>query len=86
LLEAMARGVPAVIGRSGALPELAGGTAVEVDPEDVDAIAGALERLLSDGALRKKLGEAGKQRAAAFTWERAAAETVEVLRRIGSAL
>ncbi|TMF42564.1 MAG: glycosyltransferase family 4 protein [Chloroflexi bacterium] len=86
LLEAMARGVPAVIGRSGALPELAGGTAVEVDPEDVDAIAGALERLLSDGALRKKLGEAGRQRSAAFTWDRAAAETVEVLRRIGSAL
>jgi len=86
LLEAMARGVPAVIGSSGALPELAGGTAVEVDPEDVDAIAGALERLLADGALRKKLGEAGKQRAAAFTWDRAAAETVEVLRRIGSAL
>jgi glycosyltransferase involved in cell wall biosynthesis len=85
LLEAMARGVPAVIGKSGALPELAGGTAVEVDPEDVDAIAGALEKLLSDGALRKKLGEAGKQRAAAFTWDRAAAETVEVLRKIASA-
>ena len=84
LLEAMARGVPAVIGKSGALPELAGGTAVEVDPEDVDAIAGALERVLSDPALRKKLGEEGKHRAADFTWDRAAAETVEVLRRIGS--
>lgn len=83
LLEAMARGVPAVIGKTGALPELAGGTAVEVDPEDVEAIAAALERVLSDAALRKKLGEGGKERAAAFTWDRAAEETVEVLRRIG---
>jgi glycosyltransferase involved in cell wall biosynthesis len=85
LLEAMARGVPAVIGKTGALPELAGGTAIEVDPEDVEAIAGALERVLSDAALRKMLGEGGKKRAAAFTWDRAAAETVEVLRRIGAA-
>jgi len=85
LLEAMARGVPAVIGKTGALPELAGGTAVEVDPEDVEAIAGALERVLSDAVLRKTLGEDGKRRAAAFTWDRAAAETVEVLRRIASA-
>src|SRR4029077_16503329 len=48
LLEAMAHGVPAVIGRSGALPELAGGSAIEVDPEDVEAIAAGLEKLLSD--------------------------------------
>jgi len=52
----------------------------------VDAIAGALEMVLSDAALRKKLGEDGKKRAAAFTWDRAAAETVEVLRRIGAAV
>ena len=84
LLEAMAHGVPAVIGKSGALPELAGGSAVEVDPEDVDAIGRALEKVLSDPALRKKLGEAGKRRAAQFTWARAAASTLDVLRRIGS--
>jgi len=84
LLEAMAHGVPAVIGRSGALPELAGGAAIEVDPEDVDAIAGALEKLLSDAELRKKLGEAGRRRAAGFTWKRAAASTLEALRRIAT--
>ncbi len=80
----MAHGVPAVIGRSGALPELAGGAAIEVDPEDVDAIAGALEKLLSDAELRKKLGEAGRRRAADFTWKRAAASTLEALRRIAT--
>jgi glycosyltransferase involved in cell wall biosynthesis len=84
LLEAMAQGVPAVIGKAGALPELAGGSAIEVDPEDVDDIAAGLEKLLSDSDLRRELGEAGKRRAAGFTWERAAASTLDILRRIGA--
>jgi alpha-1,3-rhamnosyl/mannosyltransferase len=84
LLEAMAYGVPAVIGKSGALPELAAGSAIEVDPEDVESIAGGLEKLLTDATLRTRLGEAGKERAAGFTWKRAAASTVEVLRGIGA--
>jgi glycosyltransferase involved in cell wall biosynthesis len=84
LLEAMASGLPALIGKSGSLPELAAGAAVEVDPEDVDAIASGLEELLSDPALRKRLADAGKRRAAGFTWEKAAAATIEVLRRIAA--
>jgi glycosyltransferase involved in cell wall biosynthesis len=84
LLEAMAQGVPAVIGTSGALPELAAGSAIEVDPEDVDEIAAGLEKLLADADLRKELGEAGKRRAAGFTWARAADSTLDILRRIGA--
>jgi glycosyltransferase involved in cell wall biosynthesis len=84
LLEAMAQGLPAVIGKSGALPELAGGSAIEVDPESVDDIAAGLEKLLFDVDLRKHLGEAGKRRAAGFTWEKAAASTLDILRRIGA--
>jgi glycosyltransferase involved in cell wall biosynthesis len=83
LLEAMARGLPAVVGAAGALPELASGAALAVKPDDVDAIAGALERLLADAALRHKLGEEGRRRAASFTWDRAALRTLDVLRRIG---
>ncbi len=83
LLEAMAHGVPAVISKSGALPELADGSAIEVDAEDVDAIAGGLEKLLSDAVLRTTLGAAGMRRAAGFTWTAAAATTLKVLRRIG---
>jgi alpha-1,3-rhamnosyl/mannosyltransferase len=84
LLEAMAQGVPGVIGKSGALPELAGGSAIEVDAEDVDDIAAGLEKLLSDDDLRLKLAEAGKRRAAGFTWEKAAVSTLDILRRIGA--
>jgi glycosyltransferase involved in cell wall biosynthesis len=86
LLEAMSRGVPAVVGAAGALPELALGAAIAVKPDDVDAIAGALELLLSDTQLRQKLGDEGRRRAAAFTWDRAAEQTLAVLRRIGTAI
>jgi glycosyltransferase involved in cell wall biosynthesis len=84
LLEAMARGLPAVIGAAGSLPELAAGAAETVDPEDVASIAAGLERLLADPILREELGAAGKLRAAGFTWERAAAKVRQVLRRIAA--
>ena len=83
LLEAMSRGVPAVVGAAGALPELAVGAAISVNAEDITAIAGALERLLADEALRKKLGEEGKRLARGYTWANAAERTLDVLRRIG---
>jgi glycosyltransferase involved in cell wall biosynthesis len=73
-----------VVGAEGALPELALGAAIAVKPDDVNAIAGALERLLSDSKLRSKLGEEGKHRAESFTWDRAADQTLNVLRRIGN--
>ena len=82
LLEAMAHGLPAVVGNVGALPELADGAAILVDSEDVASIAYGLERLLDDAALRERLGAMGKERAAAFTWERAASTTRDVLHRI----
>ena len=79
LLEAMAEGLPAIAGRAGALPELAGDAALLVDPLDVEAIAGGLERLLTDTALRDRLASAGRARAACFTWEAAAAATLGAL-------
>jgi glycosyltransferase involved in cell wall biosynthesis len=85
LLEAMARGLPAIVGSAGALPELAQGAALSVDAGDAAAIAGGLEELLGDPALRSRLGEAGRRRAATFTWALAADHTLAVLRRIADA-
>jgi len=82
LLEGMARGVPAVVGRTGALPELGAGAALVVDAEDAGAIAAALERLLADEPLRRQLGEEGIRRAAGYTWDKAAERSLEVLRLI----
>jgi glycosyltransferase involved in cell wall biosynthesis len=83
LLEAMAHGVPAVVGAAGSLPELAQDAAITVDPSDESAIAQALEQLLGDPDARARLAGEGRRRAAEFTWRRAAEATLEVLRRIG---
>jgi glycosyltransferase involved in cell wall biosynthesis len=85
LLEAMSRGLPAVIGDAGSLPELSLGAAISVKADDVSAIANAMERLLADEALRVKLGEEGRKRAQAYTWTHAADKTLAVLRKIGGA-
>lgn len=79
LLEAMSRGVPALIGKGGSLPELAGGAAFEVDPEDVSSIADGLFRLLTESALRRRLSAQGRKRAAQFSWRRSAELTLTVL-------
>jgi glycosyltransferase involved in cell wall biosynthesis len=82
LLEAMAHGLPAVVGATGALPELAGEVAVLVDPEDEDAIASGLEKVLTDQSLRQRLRVASTERAREFTWERSADLTRKALRAI----
>jgi glycosyltransferase involved in cell wall biosynthesis len=81
----MSRGLPAVIGDAGSLPELSLGAAISVQADDISAIANAIERLLADEALRMKLGEEGKKRSQAYTWTHAADKTLGVLRRIGGA-
>jgi glycosyltransferase involved in cell wall biosynthesis len=72
LLDAMARGLPALIGDRGALPELAGQAALAVDAESTEAIAAGLRRLLGEAGLRKKLAAAGRRRARDFSWDSAA--------------
>jgi glycosyltransferase involved in cell wall biosynthesis len=72
VLEAMARAVPVACSNRAALPEVAGDAALLFDPEDVDTMRAALERLLDDAELRARLREAGRERAAGFTWRRTA--------------
>jgi len=70
-LEAMAAGVPVVTSDLPALADLFtdGSEGVKVPPGDAEALAGALGRLLDDAALRKRLGEAGRERAKRFGTE-----------------
>jgi glycosyltransferase involved in cell wall biosynthesis len=75
----MSRGVPALIGNRGSLPELAAGAALEVDPENVSAIADGLWRLLTERALRRRLSAAGRKRAAEFSWQRSAEVALKLL-------
>ncbi len=77
-LEAMACGCPVAVSRIGALDEVCGGAALAFDPEDDHSIVAALERLIQDGDLRAELREKGLNRAAQFTWVRAAEAHLDV--------
>ena len=68
-LEAFACGTPAIISKTAA-PEITNDDAILVDPYDVDKMADAMRRLADDPALRERYAEAGKKKAAEFTWER----------------
>jgi glycosyltransferase involved in cell wall biosynthesis len=79
VLEALACGTPVLTSTLSALPEVAGGAALLVDPTDTDAIADGMGRLLTDRALRDRLREAGIERAASFDWNETARRTATVL-------
>lgn len=78
-LEAMACGTPVIASNSSSLPEVVGDAGVLLDPNDVSAWADAVLRLMNDEALRKQLSRLGLQRAARFSWERCARQTLHVL-------
>ncbi len=80
LLEAMACGTPVIASRASSIPEVAGDSAVLLDPNDDAGWSEAIESLF-DPAVSGKLRAAGIRRAAAFTWQRAAVATVEVYRQ-----
>lgn len=77
VLEAMASGLPVIATRVGGQQEvvLNGKTGVLVEPDNSDALADALLSILKDKALRKKMGEAGRERVnELFSWDKIAAD------------
>jgi alpha-1,3-rhamnosyl/mannosyltransferase len=80
-LEALHRGRPLAASGESALGEVVGDAALRFDPDDLDAVTGALRRLLDDAALRDDLAIRGPLRAATFTWQATAAATLESYRR-----
>jgi glycosyltransferase involved in cell wall biosynthesis len=78
VLEAMACGCPVVVSNCSSLPEVAGDAAVLIDPYDVGAIRDGIRRVL-DPDVRDALVAAGLRRAATFTWQRAALQTLAVI-------
>ena len=81
-VEAMACGCPVIVSNVTSLPELVGDAALLVDPTDDRALAGALRAVLDDATLREDLRARGFARAAEFTWERVARETLAVYERV----
>lgn len=71
-LEAMQAGIPVVVARSRALPEVVGDGALVCDPADPRDLGNRLFELLTDEALRRELVARGHARTREFTWENAA--------------
>lgn len=79
-LEAMACGAPTVSSPAGSLAEVLGDAAVLVNPHDVEGMAEAVLKVLSDEALRRRLVEKGRERARLFRWDDAARKVLAVYR------
>jgi len=78
VLEAMARGIPVLAARAGALPEAGGEAAAYFDPGQPGALQAELEALLGDRERRAAMAAAGRAWADRFSWERTAKDTVAV--------
>jgi glycosyltransferase involved in cell wall biosynthesis len=80
-LEAMKCGAPVIVGNQTSVPEVVGDAAIMFDPFDVADIASAIEKVMSDGALRARLKTKGLARAQLFDWQHTARQTLEVYKK-----
>jgi glycosyltransferase involved in cell wall biosynthesis len=81
LVEAMASGTPVVATTAGALPEIAGGAAVLVEPGDAEGLAAGVERALAD---RERLVAAGLERSTRYSWAETARRTLAVYEELAA--
>jgi len=72
VLEAMSHRLPVLASSSTALPEVVGDGGVLLDPDDVEAWAEAMGRIIDEPEHRADLSRRAEARAAGFTWEASA--------------
>jgi len=84
VLEAMAHGAPVLASNAASIPEVAGDAALYFPVGNATALAHELTQILTDRILVARLRTAGQSRAATFTWDRCAEETLRVLEAVAS--
>lgn len=82
VLEAMACGIPVITSNTSSLPEIVADAGIMLDPLDINALAKAMHNVLMDDSLRHSLIEKGLKRAENFSWEKTAAMTMDVYRKV----
>jgi len=83
-LEAMSCGCPVVTSNVSSIPEVVGDAAVLVDPRNVDSLAQAMRRVLTDSKLRDEMVRKGLEQAQKFSWEKTAEQTQEVYEKVAA--
>lgn len=78
VVEAMACGLPVITSQGSSLEEVAGDAALLVDPLSESSIAGAIQKILEDSALRLRLRKAGLIRSRLFNFDKTARQTMDV--------
>lgn len=82
ILEGFAAGVPVISSNTTSMPEIAGKAALLVDPNNVNEIAGAIEKLLVDKKLRENMVLKGKAQYNKFSWRKTANEYIRLYNSI----
>jgi len=84
VLEAFACGTPVICSNKGSLPEVAGGAALIVQPQDMIGLTEAMRRVLTDFRLACDMSARGLRQAQKFTWEATARMTLEAYKKAAS--
>ena len=82
ILEAMACGCPVITSNRGAMKEIAGDSALLVNPESTNEIYQSMERLICNPQLLETFSKKGLKRASTFSWTKTADETYKVYKSI----
>jgi glycosyltransferase involved in cell wall biosynthesis len=83
VLEAMASGCPVITSHAASLPEVGGEAARYVRPDDLDGLASTIRLVAGHDDLRETMSQQGLAQARKFSWDRCAAETLALYRRLG---
>jgi len=81
-LEAMASGCPVVSSNTSSMPEVINDAAMYFNPNDIEEMSNAIEVVVLDNALRAKLISLGYENIKLFSWQKCAAETLEVYKKL----
>ena len=81
-LEAMQHGAPVVSSNATCLPEVYGDAAHYFDPVDTQAMADAINEVLTDKKLRQTLIAAGRKKVEEYSWRRMAQQTLEIYQKV----
>jgi len=79
VLEAQAVGTPVVASNTSSLPEILGSSALLINPNKPEEIAGAIYKVLKDENLRNELIKKGQENVKRFSWLKCAEETLKVI-------